>query len=691
MTFRSSESSKTEYTDLEIRVFPRQQQEQGKSIYPVEVTFGGQQEFPRGEMPAEIANWVSTGDPQQDGTGLFTALFSDPQLFAAWSQARGQAEKRRIRLRIDPAAAELHALPWELLADERGLLSAGADTPFSRYLSVALPWGGMVQERPIRILVVISNPRDLEEKKLARVNLKDERKAFEALEASLGRDVQIDYLQEGVTLEALELALRREYHVLHYIGHGAFSRTLNQAALLLEDDAGNTSIVTDGQLSGMLVHLAARPKLVFLVACQSAARSTTDAFRGLGPSLVAAGVPAVVAMQDNVSILSARKLSEVFYSRLENHGLVDCAFNEARATLLTAGRPDAAVPVLFMRLKSGQLWSAESDSRGAVLGASANPRIFWSSLLRNLKQDRVVPILGPRVHGQWLPTSAEVARRWSVQHGYPYKNSDDLARVALYLATSQGDDFPRFEYLDTLMAEFTARLPEELRPKKPAKTLSELVQTACWKDLAASNPNEIHTVMAQLGLPLYLTTNVDNLLTEGLKAAGREPIREMCRWNDGLEGLPSLLGESLLTDESYEFNEQAPVVFHLFGTDEVPESLVLSEDQYFRYLYNVAAVYDRIPSGIRARLASSAMMFVGFSLYDWEFRVVMHGLVRNLQNRFKIRHVAVQLEDEEVSGADVEAVQVFLEQYFSGADINVYWGSTAQFVAELREYWEASA
>jgi hypothetical protein len=32
-----------------------------------------------------------------------------------------------------------------------------------------------------------------------------------------------------------------------------------------------------------------------------------------------------------------------------------------------------------------------------------------------------------------------------------------------------------------------------------------------------------------------------------------------------------------------------------------------------------------------------------------------------------------------------------LEQYFSGADINVYWGSTAQFVAELREYWEASA
>ena len=85
------------------------------------------------------------------------------------------------------------------------------------------------------------------------------------------------------------------------------------------------------------------------------------------------------------------------------------------------------------------------------------------------------------------------------------------------------------------------------------------------------------------------------------------------------------------------------------------------------------------------------MLFVGFGLYDWEFRVVMHGLVRNLQNRFKIRHVAVQLDEEDSAGADVEAVQDFLEHYFSEANINVYWGSTAQFVAELREYWQEAA
>ncbi len=59
------------------------------------------------------------------------------------------------------------------------------------------------------------------------------------------------------------------------------------------------------------------------------------------------------------------------------------------------------------------------------------------------------------------------------------------------------------------------------------------------------------------------------------------------------------------------------MVYHLFGTDQDLQSLVLSEDQYFRFLYNIASVYDRIPNSIRGKMATSAIMFVGFSLYDW--------------------------------------------------------------------------
>jgi hypothetical protein len=52
--------------------------------------------------------------------------------------------------------------------------------------------------------------------------------------------------------------------------------------------------------------------------------------------------------------------------------------------------------------------------------------------------------------------------------------------------------------------------------------------------------------------------------------------------------------------------------------------------------------------------------------------------------------VAVQLDLGDVDEKHIEAMQSFLQQYFQEAEINVYWGSMQQFVAELREQWEAA-
>ncbi|MCP4534454.1 MAG: CHAT domain-containing protein, partial [Delftia sp.] len=274
----------------------------------------------------------------------------------------------RVRLRIDPAAAELHALPWELLRQDGVTLSAHADTPFSRYLPSALPWGGAIKERPIRVLVVISDPADLQDKyDLAPVDVAQEKETLETALADVGPDeLQIDFLDAPATPERLEEKLRQGapgYHVLHFIGHGAFSSRRGQAALYMQDQAGNARRVLDDELASMLAHRGVQPYLVFLTACQSATRSSSDAFRGLAPKLVSAGVPAVVAMQDAVTVDTARKLSAAFYRQLLAHGYVDLAVNEARSALLAAGRADAAVPVLFMRLESGRLlWSDEADA-----------------------------------------------------------------------------------------------------------------------------------------------------------------------------------------------------------------------------------------------------------------------------------------------------------------------------------------
>jgi hypothetical protein len=391
-------------------------------------------------------------------------------------------------------------------------------------------------------------------------------------------------------------------------------------------------------------------------------------------------------MQDVVTVETARKFGAAFYGQLLEHGVVDLAVNQARSTLLTAGRTDAAVPVLFMRLKSGQLWGDEADVRGQVLGAK-NPRIFWSGLLRMLKQGRCTPIIGPRVRELWSPDPEEIARAWAAEHEYPFADKHNLTRVAQYMASSAGEDFPRLELLDALQRSFIKRLPEELRPDiSDDTTLSDLVQTVGWQELVANNPNEVHRVLANLNLPLYLTINYDNFMTEALAAQGKQPTREICPWNDLLDGLPSLFED----DPNYEPMPQSPLVYHLFGNDQEVDSLALTEDDYLNFLVQISAEMERIPPYVWAALTNNALMFLGFSLRDWGFRVILRGLVATRHRRRRIRHVGVQLEPSDIAPGEVAAAQNFLQQYFQEAEINVYAGTLQQFMAELREQWEAA-
>jgi hypothetical protein len=340
------------FLDVEIHI-----QRRHDTGYPVRITLDGQEHSTPGYLAAGLLPWVATDDEAADGIRLFKALLADEGVQVAWYKATGRSARRRIRLWIDEDAPELHTLPWELLYADGGLLSAHADTPFSRYLPVDRPWGDAIEKRPVRVLAALSNPTDLERFGLAKLDAVQERSVLKRAFAGMpGGAAELVFLEPPVTLERLEQTLREGYHVLHYVGHGRYIPEKEATALYFEQETGTTQPVTDDALTGMLRRLRVRPQLVYLASCQSAKRSSSDAYVGLGPKLVRAGVPAVVAMQELVTVDTARKLTSAFYQSLLQGGIVDLAMNEARSTLLTAGRWDAAVPVLFMRLKDGRLW-----------------------------------------------------------------------------------------------------------------------------------------------------------------------------------------------------------------------------------------------------------------------------------------------------------------------------------------------
>jgi hypothetical protein len=72
---------------------------------------------------------------------------------------------------------------------------------------------------------------------------------------------------------------------------------------------------------------------------------------------------------------------------------------------------------------------------------------------------------------------------------------------------------------------------------------------------------------------------------------------------------------------------------------------------------------------------------------DWNFRVLFRSIMskegRLLRRRYA--HVAVQIDPEEGRILEPQRARRYLESYFQGADISIYWGSVADFVRELQQ------
>ncbi len=683
-----------DYADLEIRIL--EQQEEG---YPVEMTLNSEQQFPRGTLDPDFLPWVPAGTTAEDGERLFNWLLADEALKMAWVEVRGQRPQRRIRLRIDATAPELHAIPWEMLrdADDDGVahdLAATSATPFSRYLAGRWQPGGPILQRPIRILVAIANPDNLAEYQLAEIDNDQEWQLLQEATADQD-DVELTLMDQPCTLSALEGKLKEGYHILHFIGHGAYREKdgRGQAALYMADEQNQVKLAYDEDVAGMLARQLAdsdlltddKLRMVFLASCQTATRSPADAFRGLSPRLVAAGVPAVVAMQDLVPVETARQFASTFYRQLLDHGLVDLASNEARSALLTEKLPGAAIPVLFSRLRLSQLLGKQ----GRI--SSDRAEDFWPFLLENVDLGRVTAFLGPRVTEGLLPNRESVAESLAEKYGYPLPDRHSLVRVAQFMAVKD-PALLRSDYVRTLQRSLFRFL--DITPTKQQKrelrtaSLSETAEAVKWAERVLEvQENEIHHQLAALGLPLYVTTNVDNFMFEALKQQPDvSPRRVGLRWEQPEAGTPQYV-------ISPEPSTKEPVVLHLNGHDgdaEQMRRLVLSEDDYLEHFVRLSRDQEVIlPMNVLGMLAEHSFLFLGYRLDDWELRVILQGLTKQIAETSRDRktHVGVQLELEEQLTS--EEAMSYLRRYMQEFNVDIYWGSTSQFVNELQNRWQA--
>lgn len=647
-------------------------------------------------------------DPRAYGRLLWACLFGDPRARDLLVRARGVAQELevplRLRLCVGPEMPYLHDLRWETLCDPDDPLAAPLftreDILFSRYLIS----GDIRPVRPrpraeLRALVVIANPSNLNKYRIGDVELApiDVKEQMQLAEAGLGDIavtalVTLDAPQGQATVENILDRLREPdgFDILYLVCHGALIR--GEPRLWLEDEDKTAEVVAGTELAARIRELTNRPRLAILMSCQSAGTGddarlgSQGALTALGPQLADAGIAAVIASQGNLTYPTQKELVSTFFRELLRDGQIDRALAVARGAV--RDRPDAWMPVLFMRLNSGCLW-LDQDL------VAAEPRLEdfsgWDGLLGYLDAGLCTPILGPGMNDALFGSHAEIARRWADSFRFPMApfQRQDLPQVAQYLAVSHGAAFPRAELTAYLHRELLRRFQPDIPDLPKAGKLPDLMaHVGRW--LRQQSEIEPHRLLASLGCPIYITTNPDSLLCDALREAGREPVEGLFNWRGGAPPPGAAF------PRGYTPDAQHPLVYHLFGTVAQQRLLVLTQDDYFEYLSGAVLTRqneDAIPGAVREALSERALLFIGFRLEDWVCRVLLqsikNGSGRSLLEDYE--HVAVQLDPQEGQIQDPEMARRYLAKMglFKGTNVNIYWGDAPSFLRELNHRWAA--
>jgi SIR2-like domain len=281
---------------------------------------------------------------------------------------------------------------------------------------------------------------------------------------------------------------------------------------------------------------------------------------------------------------------------------------------------------------------------------------------------RVVPLLGAganlcgRTRTAWapgsrlLPSGSELADHLATYCSYPDK-SRDLGRVSQYVSAVLGDA-PLYhelhelfvaEYEPTSLHRFLAEVPGLVRalPTKPRE------------------PNQ-----------LIVTTNYDDALERAFIEAGEEfdLVTYVCDGDDRGKFLHRAPGaQPTLIERPNEYAalsfEERTVILKIHGAvdrdDPERDSYVITEDHYIDYLTRTD-VANLLPITLAAKLRQSHILFLGYSLRDWNLRAIFHRIWQERRRScasWAIQRAPEQLEVRFWQKRGVEILDFALDRY----------------------------
>jgi hypothetical protein len=213
---------------------------------------------------------------------------------------------------------------------------------------------------------------------------------------------------------------------------------------------------------------------------------------------------------------------------------------------------------------------------------------------------------------------------------------DDLVAVEPYKALRDYRELLRLGLYDLpRVASYV-----ELR-RDPAFLMKQL---RAILDDTAYKPSPVLRTLARLPFRLIVTTNYDNLMERALDHVGVEYLRVV----QPVGGFDEKRRRDL-NDELAGWGDRL-VLYKIHGSLLPPGGnlgggtgdLLVTEEDYIRYL-TIANVQDRgVPNIIAGMLKASTILFLGYSLEDWDFRTIFKSLIEPLERHTQFQSFAFQ-------------------------------------------------
>jgi len=190
------------------------------------------------------------------------------------------------------------------------------------------------------------------------------------------------------------------------------------------------------------------------------------------------------------------------------------------------------------------------------------------------------------------PGGAELSRRLAAKCKYPYQDVTNLQRVALYYQFREGGS--RESLVKAIIEEIA-------RPE--------------------ISPSPALHMLASLPFPIVITTNYDHLFDIALSRADSSdgsPKQAILRIYDP-KGLPDAVPLDPV--------EHQPILLKIHGDINKPESIVVTEEDYLVFIQKMSDIHQHpIHENIRARINSWPVLFIGYSLKDYNLRLLFRTL-----------------------------------------------------------------